>query len=294
MPPDERRAHAGVVGEEAAHRRELVADGGGLALLLEQRETGEVQPLVVRRRGEAGLDAGERPAGVPGPQPVGDEDEVGHDVGRILGEDPLGHRHRRRPVGAAAEVDGRLQRADSGVARVELEGAGGVGDGGVEVLDLERELGQPPVSLGEAGADLDELLVLAEGVAGLALRAAERGIAQPRLGMIGVQAEDVAELDRRPLVVAVLEIGEGALVVGLGAFVGAVAAGEGDGEEEGGEKGEAHGTAPGSSGAPDSAGDARDVPRGLRQDDGGGAARAPVRIGGGRRPLAREHSPRRG
>ena len=232
-----------------------------------------MQPLV-RRRVAAGLDAGERPVGVPGPQPVGDEDEVGHDAGRILGEDPLGHRHRRRPVGAAVEVDGRLQRADSGVLRIELEGAGGVGGGGIEVLDLERELGQRPVRLGEAGADLDELLVLAEGVAGLALRAAERGIAQPRLGMIGVQAEDVAELDRRPLAVAGLEVGEGALVMGLGAIGGAVATGEGDGE--GGGEGRGAGTAPGSSGHRIRQG-TRGAFRGLRQT--AAEPRAPRSIG---------------
>ena len=109
--------------------------------------------------------------------------------------------------------------------------------------------------------------------------------------MVGVQAEDVAELDRRPLVVAVLEVGEGALVVGLGAFGGAVAAGEGDGEEEGAEKGEAHGTTPGSSGAPDSAGDARDAPAGSGRtaaeprapgfESGESAARSPGSIARG-------------
>ena len=47
-------------------------------------------------------------------------------------------------------------------------------------------------------------------------------------------------------VVAVLEIGERPLVVGLGPLGGAVAAGERDGEEKGAEEGEAHGRNSGS------------------------------------------------
>ena len=209
-------------------------------------------------------------------QAVGDEDEAGHDVAGLLGDDVLGHRHRRRPVVAAAEVDGRLQGAGAGVGGVELEGAGRVRRGGVEVLDLEGELGEGDMGLGEVGAELDELLVLGEGVAGRALVAEEAGEAQPRLGMVGVQAEDVAELDRRPLLVAVLEVGEGALVVGFGALRAAVAAGERDGEEEGAEEGEAHGTDSGFAGPPGAL-------RGPAEEgrcDGPGGARRSARPGG--------------
>ena len=166
MPLHQRRPGALVLREEAAHRRELVADGGGGALLLEEGEAGEVQALVVGRGGEALLDAGERAGGVPGLQAVGDEDEVGHDVARVLGEDARRHRHRGRPVVAAAEVDGRLQGPGAGTGGGELEGARRVDGGGVEVLDLEGELGERGVGLGEVGADLGEPLVLGEGVAG--------------------------------------------------------------------------------------------------------------------------------
>ena len=204
-----------------------------------------MQPFVAGHRGEAFLDGRQRPGGIPGLQPVGDEDEAGHDVPRIAGDDLRRHRHRRRPVVAAAEVDGRLQRPIARVGRVELEGARGMEGGGVGVLDFEGELGERGMGLGHVGPDLDEVLVLVEGVAGRTGGTEHRGVMQPCLGMVGIQAEDVAELDRRPLLVAVLEVGEGVLVVGLGAFGGTVAAGKSDGEEEGAEEGEAHGRTPG-------------------------------------------------
>ncbi len=63
----QRRPRPGVAGEEAVHRRELGADGGVVALLLEEREAGEVQPLVAGHRGEAGLDARRAPRRYPWP-----------------------------------------------------------------------------------------------------------------------------------------------------------------------------------------------------------------------------------
>ena len=244
VPLHERRPGARVLREAAVHRRELVADGGVVARLLEEGEAREVQPLVPGRGGEAGLDLGKRAGGVLRLQAVGDEDEAGHDVAGVVGEDARRHRDRPRLASlrsrAAAEVDGRLQRPVAGIGGVELPGARRVHGGGVEVPDLEGELGERGMGLGEVGPDVDELLVLGEGVAGRALVAEEAGVAQPGLGMVGVQAEDVAELDRRPLLVAGLEIGEGALVMGLGTLGLAVAAGEGDGEKQGAEEGDTH------------------------------------------------------
>ena len=131
--------------------------------------------------------SGERAGGVLRLQAVGDEDEAGHDVAGVVGEDARRHRDRRRPASplrAAAEVDGRLQRPVAGIGGVELPGARRVHGGGVEVPDLEGELGERGMGLGEVGPDVDELLVLGEGVAGRALVAEEarRSAAGPRHG----------------------------------------------------------------------------------------------------------------
>jgi hypothetical protein len=96
--------------------------------------------------------------------------------------------------------------------------------GGVEVLELDGERGQVAVAGGEVRREVDEAAVLGQRLAGVAAVAEQPGIGAPRLGMAGVQPEDVAELDRRPLGVARDEIGDGAPVVVLRPLGRAVAA----------------------------------------------------------------------
>ena len=207
VPLHQRRAYVGVLRKEPVHLGELGADGGVLAPLLEQRQAGEMQSLLGGHRREPGVDAGERAGEILRRQPVGDEHEMGEHVRGCLGEHALCHGHRRRPVGALAEVDGGLERAGRRILRVEGVGAGGMHLGGVEVLHLEREGCELAVAFGEARGELDELQVLGDRVARLAAVGEQRGIAQPGAPVLGVEPEDVAELHRRPVGIARLEIG---------------------------------------------------------------------------------------
>ena len=86
----------------------------------------------------------------------------------------------------------------AGIGRIEGIGQAGMDLGGVEILDLEREVGQLAVALGELRLQLDQAGVLGERLAGIAAVAQELGIMQPRRRMVLVQPEDVAELDLRP------------------------------------------------------------------------------------------------
>ena len=98
---------------------------------------------------------------------------------------------------------------------------------GVEVLGLECERGQLAVAGGIARVLLDQPQVLAEGAADVALLAQELGEALPGGGVVAVEAEDVAELDRRALRVARLDERQRAAIMLLGAILGVVAGGDG-------------------------------------------------------------------
>ena len=112
-----------------------------------------------------------------------------------------------------------------------------MGAGGVEILDGERELGEPAVAVRILPVLLDEAQILRHRLAELAALDEEPGIFLARLQMLAVEPEDVAELDHRPVGVALGEQRHAALVMLLGALLGGVAGGErhGAGEEQGGE-----------------------------------------------------------
>ena len=127
MPLHERRAHPVVVGEETAHRWRA------------RRRRRRCRPSLSRSARRArcrpwSSGAAARPASTRASAPPmslaasrsATSTRWAMTLAGPLGEHALGHRHGGRPIGATAEVDGRLQRADLGAARVELEGAGGV------------------------------------------------------------------------------------------------------------------------------------------------------------------------
>ncbi len=197
-----------------------------------------MQPLVLRRLGQRRVGLGERAPGVAAVQPVGDHHHAGGDVARRLGDHRLGHGHRRRAV-AVAVVDGRLQRPRLRVLRRELEGAlRALGRGG-EVLGRERQRGALLVAVEARAVEVDEEAVLGERAGGVAAVAQQPGVAEPRLLVLAVQPEDVAELDRGAVGLALGEQRHGALVVLLGALLLAVAGREPDrgDDEKGGEEG---------------------------------------------------------
>ena len=125
-----------------------------------------------------------------------------------------------------AEVDGRLERADHRVGRRLDEGLGGVLLGGGEVLHLERDLDDGALRLEVGRVLVGHPQVLPHRLAGDAARALDAGEGEPRRDMVAVEAEDVAELDQRPVGVALGEQRHAALVVPLGPLLGAVAGGE--------------------------------------------------------------------
>ena len=141
----------------------------------------------------------------------------------ILGQHPLGHFHGGGAVGAGRVVDGRLQGAHVRIGGGEAIGGVRVGRGVREIAHRQRQLRDLLAALEAVRILLDEAQVLAIRLAQLAPLAEHPGIGQPRLGMIAVEAEDVAELDERPVDLAGGEQLYPALVMRLGAFLGRVA-----------------------------------------------------------------------
>ena len=133
---------------------------------------------------------------------------------------------------AAARVAGSRKSTAAFSARIagsvgaEREGGGGVLRGGGEVLHLERELGERAPAATLRGSCSTTRRSWPQGLAGLAAPAQDAGIGEPGGGVLAVQAEDVAQLDHRPVRVALGEQRQRALVVGLGALLGGVAGGE--------------------------------------------------------------------
>ena len=215
-------ATASFSGKSPAIARELVADRRPVAEALEHRELGEVQRLVRGREAEPGVDERERPGRVARLHPVGDQHHPrGQVAGRLVEHAP---RHRDRGLALAAGiVDGRLEGADLGVVRVELVGAVGVGLGGLEVLDPERQLGQPLVAGDVAPVLLDQPQELADRLLDPALLDHQVGVVEPGRLVLAVELEDVAELDDRLLDLALGEERLRPLVVAGGALLGGVA-----------------------------------------------------------------------
>ena len=113
----------------------------------------------------------------------------------------------------------------------------------VEVLRGQREGGEFLVALQVGAVLVDEDAVLVDRARDVAAIAQQAGIGQPRLAMRAIEAEDVAELDRRALGFALGEQRDRALIVLLGALDLAVAGGEPERDEEeqdGGEGAEGH------------------------------------------------------
>ena len=149
-----------------------------------------------------------------GGQPVGDQHHLRRHRAGDLGDHLRRHRHRGGArLAALAEVDGGLQRPHRGVGRGEGVGLDGGERRGVEVADLERELGQRPLALDVLRVLLDQAHQLVQRLAGLAAVAQQPGEGEPRRGMAVVEAEDVAELEPRPRLVAFGEQRQRPLVV---------------------------------------------------------------------------------
>ena len=226
VPLDQAAPHPGVVGEELGHAGELGAGAGHVAGRLERGEAHQVQALVLGRLRQRRVDDRERLRRRAGVEAVGDQHHLGHDVAGGLGDHRLGHRHRLGAGRRMAEVDGRLERADHRVGRRLDEGLGGVLLGGGEVLHLERDLDDGALRLEVGRVLVGHPQVLPHRLAGDAARALDAGEGEPRRDMVAVEAEDVAELDQRPVGVALGEQRHAALVVPLGPLLGAVAGGE--------------------------------------------------------------------
>ena len=158
-----------VLGKERDHVAELLAHGRTVAEVLQGAELDDVQPLVLGGLGECRLDERQGALIVTGVDPLGDDDQVRGDLGRILGQHRPGHGHRRLLV-AGGVVDGGLERADLGVLR--RHGIGGIdmGTGGLEVAGVECEFGDLLAAFQAVGVLLDQPEVLSEGLAHLAPR----------------------------------------------------------------------------------------------------------------------------
>jgi len=205
----------------------LGAGAGRVAEHVERREAGEVQPLVAGGVDEGLVDLGQRLGRRPGRQPVGDQHHPRRHRAGNLGDHLGRHRDRGRArLAALAEVDGGLQRPDRGVGRGEGVGLDGGERRGVEVAGLERELGQRPLAFDVLRVLLDQADQLVQRLGGLAAVAQQPGEGEPRRGMALVEAEDVAELEPRPRLVAFGEQRQRPLVVRLGPLGRAVAGGQ--------------------------------------------------------------------
>ena len=222
VPLDPGARHRVVLREEPGHPRQLAADRRPVAPGLEHRELREVQRLVLGRQAEPGLDQPERGPRVARLHPVGDQHHPGGQVRGRLVEHAARHRDRGLAL-AGLVVDGRLEGADLGVLRVELPGALGVGPGGLEVLDAERQLGQPLVAGDVAPVLLDQPQELADGLLDPAFFDHQVGVVEPGRLVLAVELEDVAELDDRLLDLALGDERLRPLVVAGGALLGGVA-----------------------------------------------------------------------
>ena len=187
-------------GKSATIASELVAGAGRVAERLERGEPGEVQPLVVGRMDEGGVDACQRLGRFAGGQPVGDEHHLRRHRAGGLGDHAFRHRHRRgAAVVAAAEVDGGLQRPHLGVG-----GRQRVGHGNVQARRCRsrrsRGRARPPAAgpracFGSCSTRRSSWLSASRVLAALAQ---QLGIGEPRRGMVCIEPEDVAELEHRP------------------------------------------------------------------------------------------------
>ena len=232
VPLDQAAPHPGVVGKERGHVPELGPDAGHVAGRLEGGEAHEVQAPVLGRLRQRHVDEGQRLRRRAGVEAVGDQHHLGRDVVGGLGDHRPGHRHRRGAGRGVAEVDGGLERAHHRVGRRLGEGLGGVLLGGGEVLHLEGDLDDGALRLEVRRVLVGHPQVLPHRLAGGAALALHAGEGEPRRDMVAVEAEDVAELDQRPVGIAFGEQRDAALIVLLGAHLGAVAGGE---PEQGGE-----------------------------------------------------------
>ena len=93
----------------------------------------------------------------------------------------------------------------------------------VPVVQFGREPGQRPAAFEVLGILLDQAQILADSGADIAAALLDLRIGQPRALVIAVELEDVAELDQRPVDLALLDQGQALLVMLLGALLGGIA-----------------------------------------------------------------------
>ena len=218
-----------VPGEALHHVLQLRLDLVVAPQLVEHPQPLHVKHLGVRRLGNGRVDGRQRAGPVLLAQQVGDHHPAGDGQVRALLEQRLGDLHRQigdRLVLVAqrvAVIQPGAHRLDHRILGGQLFGDLQMARGLVPVVQLGRKPGQRPAALEVLGILLDQAQILADGGADIAAALLDLRIGQPRALVIAVELEDVAELDQRPVDLALLDQGQALLVMLLGALLGGIA-----------------------------------------------------------------------
>ncbi len=229
VPAHQRLAHLRRVGEARHHVDQALFDRRFVA---ERREHGHAlgkELAVLRFELDRGVDLGQRLCEVLRAQEIVDHHPAQQDVLWQPVAQAVHALHRIHDpggivgLGRRAVIGGGLQGEKLGIVGPQLEGGGRVAFGHFPVAVGHRHLGQGPQRLGVVGMLFDQPEVLREGFAEVAAVALDAGIGTARLLMLGVELEDVAELDKGAVDVTAFEIGHAGQVELLRTLLRAVA-----------------------------------------------------------------------